>query len=71
MISQNTYEPVGFKLPLGLKDMNLVLEAASAGQTPMPLANLVRDRLMSALAKGRENLDWTALAQGVSDDAGL
>lgn len=71
MISHNTYEPVGFKLPLGLKDMNLVLEAASAGQTPMPLANLVRDRLMSALAKGRENLDWTALAQGVSDDAGL
>lgn len=71
MISQNTYEPVGFKLPLGLKDMNLVLEAASAAQAPMPLANLVRDRLMSALAKGRENLDWTALAQGVSDDAGL
>jgi 3-hydroxyisobutyrate dehydrogenase-like beta-hydroxyacid dehydrogenase len=71
MIYQNTYEPVGFKLPLGLKDINLVLETASAAQTPMPLANLVRDRLMSALAKGRENLDWTALAQGVSDDAGL
>lgn len=71
MIAQNTYEPVGFKLPLGLKDMNLVLETASAAQAPMPLANLVRGRLMSALAKGREDLDWTALAQGVSDDAGL
>lgn len=71
MISNNTYEPVGFKLPLGLKDLNLVLEASSAVQAPMPLASLLRDRLLSAVAKGRENLDWTALAQGASDDAGL
>jgi 3-hydroxyisobutyrate dehydrogenase-like beta-hydroxyacid dehydrogenase len=71
MISKNTYEPVGFKLPLGLKDLNLVLEASSAVQAPMPLASMLRDRLLSAIAKGRENLDWTALAQGASDDAGL
>ncbi|MPR34672.1 NAD(P)-dependent oxidoreductase [Salmonirosea aquatica] len=71
MIHQNNYETVGFKLPLGLKDLNLVLEASSDVQVPMPLANLLRDRLLSAIAKGRDNLDWTALAQGVSDDAGL
>ncbi|WP_247235974.1 NAD(P)-dependent oxidoreductase [Telluribacter sp. SYSU D00476] len=71
MIAQNTYEPVGFKLPLGLKDLNLVLETASEVQSPMPLASMLRDRLISARAKGRDHLDWTALAQGVSDDAGL
>ncbi|GAB3170053.1 NAD(P)-dependent oxidoreductase [Telluribacter humicola] len=71
MIAKNTYEPVGFKLPLGLKDLNLVLETASEVQSPMPLASMLRDRLISARAKGRDHLDWTALAQGVSDDAGL
>ncbi|HEV7346771.1 NAD(P)-dependent oxidoreductase [Telluribacter sp.] len=71
MIAQNTYEPVGFKLPLGLKDINLVLQTAAEVQAPMPLASLLRDRLISAQAKGRVHLDWTALAQGASDDAGL
>jgi 3-hydroxyisobutyrate dehydrogenase-like beta-hydroxyacid dehydrogenase len=71
MIAQTTYEPVGFKLPLGLKDLNLVLQTAAEVQTPMPLASLLRDRLLSAQAKGRSHLDWTALAQGASDDAGL
>jgi 3-hydroxyisobutyrate dehydrogenase-like beta-hydroxyacid dehydrogenase len=71
MIQSSTYEPVGFKLPLGLKDINLVLDNAAEVQAPMPLASLLHDRFISALAKGRENLDWTALAQGASDDAGL
>jgi 3-hydroxyisobutyrate dehydrogenase-like beta-hydroxyacid dehydrogenase len=71
MIARNTYEPVGFKLPLGLKDLNLVLQTAAGVQAPMPLASLLRDRLISAQAKGRDHLDWTALAQGASDDAGL
>ncbi len=71
MIQSNTYEPVGFKLPLGLKDINLVLDNAAEVQAPMPLASMLHDRFISALAKGRENLDWTALAQGASDDAGL
>jgi 3-hydroxyisobutyrate dehydrogenase-like beta-hydroxyacid dehydrogenase len=71
MIHSNTYEPVGFKLPLGLKDINLVLENAAEVKAPMPVASLLRDRFVSALAKGREELDWTAMAQGASDDAGL
>lgn len=71
MIQSSTYEPVGFKLPLGLKDINLVLENAAEVHAPMPLASMLHDRFISALAKGRENLDWTALAQGASDDAGL
>ena len=71
MIQSHTYEPVGFKLPLGLKDINLVLDNAAEVQAPMPVASLLRDRFVSALAKGREDLDWTAMAKGASDDAGL
>lgn len=71
MIAQEQYEPAGFKLALGLKDVELALQTAKESQMPMPLASLVRDRLISAIAKGRGDIDWTGLALGVSEDAGL
>ena len=37
----------------------------------MPIGSLLRDRFLSALAKNRGDLDWSALALGASDDAGL
>jgi 3-hydroxyisobutyrate dehydrogenase-like beta-hydroxyacid dehydrogenase len=72
MIATGQYDQsVGFKMPLGLKDIGLVLQTASASRVPMPLAHLVHQRLLSGIAKGREEWDWTGLAGGVSDDAGL
>ncbi|HEY9620296.1 MAG TPA: NAD(P)-dependent oxidoreductase [Crinalium sp.] len=72
MVAQEKLEPVGFKLSLGLKDATLALQTAQESQMPMPLASLVRDRLLSALAKGRGEVDWAGgMALGVSEDAGL
>ena len=51
--------------------MRLVLEVAQESETPMPIGSLLRDRFLSALAKHRDDLDWSALALGASDDAGL
>jgi 3-hydroxyisobutyrate dehydrogenase-like beta-hydroxyacid dehydrogenase len=70
-IAANRYTPAGFKMPLGLKDVELVLTTAGAVRTPMPLAGLLRERLISGLAKGRDELDWSALALGILDDAGI
>jgi hypothetical protein len=36
----------------------------------MPLGDLLHERLLSAMAKGRADMDWTALAMGASEDAG-
>ena len=71
IIAQHSYEPVAFYLPLGLKDINLVLQTAEEIQVPMPIADLIRNRFLSAIAKNRSHLDWSALAIGASDDAGL
>ena len=71
IVAQQVYEPVAFRLPLGLKDINLTLKTASDVHVPMPMADLIRNRFISAIARGRDNLDWGALAQGASDDAGL
>lgn len=71
LVAAHQYQPAGFRLPLGLKDVTLALQAAADVRVPMPLASLVRDRLLASLAKGRQDLDWSALALEASEDAGL
>jgi 3-hydroxyisobutyrate dehydrogenase-like beta-hydroxyacid dehydrogenase len=63
--------PVGFAAPLGLKDVRLALAAAEALRVPMPLASLVRDRLVTLLATGGEAMDWSAFGRLALRDAGL
>jgi 3-hydroxyisobutyrate dehydrogenase-like beta-hydroxyacid dehydrogenase len=70
-IVRETYTPAGFALPLGLKDVRLVSELGEASRTPLPMASLVRDRLIASMAKGRDDLDWTGFALEASEDAGI
>lgn len=70
-IANQVYEPAGFKLSLGFKDVSLALDAAGNAKVPMPFGSLLYDRLLTSIAKGREDMDWTALALAVSEDAGL
>ncbi len=70
-VATHQYEPAGFRLRLGWKDVRLVLELGQDSETPMPVGSLLRDRFLSALAKGRGDLDWAGLALGASDDAGV
>jgi 3-hydroxyisobutyrate dehydrogenase-like beta-hydroxyacid dehydrogenase len=70
-IAEERYTPPGFYLSLGLKDVGLVLQTADSAKVPMPFASLLHDRLLASVAKGRGEMDWSALALGVSDDAGL
>ncbi len=71
LIAQEKYEPAGFKAALGLKDARLVLAAADDAAVPMPVANLVHDRLLALVAQGRQDLDWSALARLAAEQAGL
>lgn len=71
LIAQQKYEPPGFRLKLGLKDIRLVLAAAEAQSVPMPAASVLRDHLISAIARGYEDLDVSALALICAEDAGL
>jgi 3-hydroxyisobutyrate dehydrogenase-like beta-hydroxyacid dehydrogenase len=70
-IAELKFEPAGFRLTLGLKDVDLALQTASASATPMPIASLLHDRYVSAVAKGRADMDWSAVALGAREDAGL
>jgi len=71
VIAAGRTDQIGFPLRLGLKDVKLVQQIAEASRTPMPFASIVHDRLVSAVAKGRGEMDWTAFTLNVSEDAGL
>lgn len=70
LIAEKTFEPAGFAALLGLKDIRLTLAAAENLRVPMPLASLLRDRLLTLLARGGESLDWSAIGELASLDAG-
>jgi len=71
LIAEERYEPAGFKLRLGLKDARLALAAADELTVPMPLASLIHDHYLSALARGRGEIDWAGLAEVSAVNAGL
>jgi 3-hydroxyisobutyrate dehydrogenase-like beta-hydroxyacid dehydrogenase len=71
LIAERKFAPAGFAAPLGLKDVRLVLAAAETLRVPMALGSLLRDRFLTLLARGGENLDWSAISQLAASDAGL
>lgn len=71
MIAADNFEPVGFRMPLGLKDNRLVLAAAEEASVPMPMASLIRDRMLAAMAQGMGEADWAAIARISFREAGL
>ena len=71
LIVEERYEPAGFKLKYGLKDVRLALGAADEVAAPMPLASLIRDRYLSGVARGWGDIDWAGLARVAAADAGL
>jgi 3-hydroxyisobutyrate dehydrogenase-like beta-hydroxyacid dehydrogenase len=69
-IASQTYAP-GFVLPLVLKDVRLALAEAEQAGVPMPSVGVVRDRLITGIARGHGELDWTALGLIAAEEAGL
>lgn len=71
IIAEGRWEPAGFKLRHGLKDVRLALSAADEVMTPLPLGSLLRDQYLTAMARGWGDIDWAALARLVATNAGL
>ena len=69
-IATNSYEP-GFKLTLGLKDVDLALEAARNKNAVLPAATIVRENMMDAIDRGLGAKDWSILAKMTRRRAGL
>ncbi len=70
-IADAKFQPAGFALKLGLKDVRLVLAAAEECAAPMPIASLIRDQFISAIAQGQGEWDWSGIATVSARNAGL
>ncbi len=71
LIAGRRFEPAGFAAVLGQKDIRLALSAAEALAVPLPLASLLRDRFLTLIAHGGGALDWSAIGDLASRDAGM
>ncbi len=71
LIADEKYQPAGFKMRLGLKDVKLALAAAESADTPLPVASMIRDHMLTAIARGMEDMDWSATAKLAAENAGL
>lgn len=70
-IARQEYEPPGFDLVLGLKDVRLALKAGERAQVPLPFASVLGDTFMDAIANGDAHKDWAAIARVAARRAGL
>ena len=69
-ILERSFEP-GFRVPLALKDVELVLSAGKELAVPLPIVSLLRDHLIEAIAAGDGDLDWSAISLVAQREAGL
>jgi 3-hydroxyisobutyrate dehydrogenase-like beta-hydroxyacid dehydrogenase len=70
LIASGRFEPAAFAAPLGYKDVRLAQAAADDLRVPMPLASLLHERFLRLLARGGDNLDWSAIGGLATLDAG-
>ena len=71
IIAKEDWDRVGMTASLGLKDANLALAAAEAAGVPLPSANVWRDRLIGAIARGDGERDWAVVAREQARASGL
>lgn len=62
-IRDRAFDGAGFELTTGLKDVDLMLQAASESGVELPYAKVVRERMLAAITRGLGEKDWAAIAE--------
>lgn len=66
MIGERDYSEARFPVTMGLKDVELILQAADHVDMPLPFAEIVYEHLLAARMGGRAHEDWSVLADFVT-----
>jgi 3-hydroxyisobutyrate dehydrogenase-like beta-hydroxyacid dehydrogenase len=70
-IARTEFTPPGFALSLAQKDFRLIREAGRDANVPLPVADMVADRIDRALRAGRTGYDFAGFATVIREAAGL
>jgi len=65
MVAQQRFEPAGFPLRLGRKDVGLAISTAPGAS--LPFAELLATRMDAIIAAGGGERDWSALGQAIDE----
>jgi 3-hydroxyisobutyrate dehydrogenase-like beta-hydroxyacid dehydrogenase len=68
IILEENYKEPGFTTQLGLKDVRLVEALADEVAAPVPFADVVRNRLLVNLNRGRKDWDWTSFVATIKEE---
>ena len=71
MIVDGAWQPALFAMTLGLKDVELALATARETGVPLYSGELIKANLQKAIAAGRGDQDWVALAGHIAAESGL
>jgi 3-hydroxyisobutyrate dehydrogenase-like beta-hydroxyacid dehydrogenase len=71
LVLEQKFEPPGFHLKLGLKDVRLAQEAANCLAMSLPIGNVLENHLQKAVAAGLGDKDWTSVSSLIAKEAGL
>jgi 3-hydroxyisobutyrate dehydrogenase-like beta-hydroxyacid dehydrogenase len=70
IVAEGNYKP-GLSLEHGLKDIRLLKELAAESFVPMPFASVLHEQLITCMAKGWQDMDWSAIAKACKEDANV
>ncbi|AKS22978.1 MAG: Putative NAD-binding 6-phosphogluconate dehydrogenase [Leptospirillum sp. Group II 'C75'] len=70
LMAREDFQPAGFRMRLGLKDVRLVQKEADRVDVALPLADLLHAGFLAGIHRGMEDWDWSALGQVRAEDAG-
>lgn len=68
IIIEENYKEPGFTSQLGLKDIRLVEALADEVSAPVPFADVVRNRLLVNINRGRKDWDWTSFVAVIKEE---
>ncbi|HTY55143.1 MAG TPA: NAD(P)-dependent oxidoreductase [Candidatus Binataceae bacterium] len=71
IMAEERFDPPGFKLRLGLKDVNLAVAAAKMLGASMPMGEVLVRQFEDAISRGMGEIDWSALARLNAQNANL
>lgn len=69
LVVHKKFEPAGFALKLGLKDMMLAEDAARELKVKLALSDILHTHLQAAIEAGLGDKDWTAVSQIIAKKA--
>jgi 3-hydroxyisobutyrate dehydrogenase-like beta-hydroxyacid dehydrogenase len=71
MAARDVDAAAGFSMRGGLKDVNLMLDAAAEVGCPLDVATIVRGKMQECIEHGLGDADWSAIQEATRARAGL